>query len=113
MYVEARLKIGQSLVLPDADEKALYVIEGELTLLDTTLDEHSMAIFTDESGITVTAQRDTTLVIIGGRSVGKRYMEWNFVASDKSLIEQAKADWQAGRFAKIPGDEQEFIPLPK
>lgn len=113
LYIEARLKTGQSLVLPNADEKALYVIEGELALLDTTLDEHNMGVFTDEPDITVTAQRDTTLVIIGGKSVGKRYMEWNFVASDKSLIEQAKADWQAGRFAKVPGDEQEFTPLPE
>lgn len=112
LYIEARLKAGQSLVLPDADEKALYVVKGELVLRDTTLDEHSMAIFEDEPGITVTAQRDTMLALIGGASVGKRYMEWNFVASDKSLIEQAKSDWQAGRFPKVPGDEQAFIPLP-
>ena len=71
-----------------------------------------MAIFEDESGIMVTARRDTILAVIGGAPVGKRYMEWNFVSSDKSLIEQAKADWQAGRFPRVPGDEQEFIPLP-
>lgn len=113
LYIEARLKAGQTLVLPDADEKALYVLKGELALRDTILDEHSMAIFEDEPGITVTAQRDTMLVMVGGATVGKRYMEWNFVASDKSLIEQAKTDWQAGRFPKVPGDEQEFIPLPE
>ncbi len=113
LYLEARLKAGQSLVLPDADEKALYVVTGEVTLLDTTIEEHSMAVLGDESGITVTAQRDTILVVVGGKPVGKRYMEWNFVASDKSLIEQAKADWQAGHFPKVPGDELEFIPLPE
>ena len=113
LYIEARLKAGQSLVLPDADEKALYVVTGEVTLLDTTIEEHSMAVLGDESGITVTAQRDTILVVVGGKPLGKRYMEWNFVASDKSLIEQAKADWKAGRFPKVPGDELEFIPLPE
>lgn len=113
LYIEARLQAGQTLVLPDAIEKALYVIKGELTLSDTTLDEHSMAIFKDEPGIAVTAQRDTMLVVVGGTPVGKRYMEWNFVASNKELIEQAKADWQAGLFPKVPGDEQEFIPLPR
>lgn len=113
LYIEARLKTGQSLVLPDADEKALYVVTGEVKLLDTTLEEHSMAVLGDESGITVTAQRDTILVVVGGKPLGKRYMEWNFVASDKSLIEQAKADWKAGRFPKVPGDELEFIPLPE
>lgn len=113
LYIEARLKTGQSLVLPDADEKALYVVTGEVKLLDTTLEEHSMAVLGDESSITVTAQRDTILVVVGGKPLGKRYMEWNFVASDKSLIEQAKADWKAGRFPKVPGDELKFIPLPE
>ncbi|MBU2887288.1 pirin family protein [Gilvimarinus agarilyticus] len=113
LYIEARLKTGQSLELPAADEKALYVVEGELTLKDTTLEEHSMAIFDAEAGITVTANRDTTLVVVGGASVGKRYMEWNFVASNKALIEQAKLDWQAGSFPKVPGDEEQFIPLPE
>jgi redox-sensitive bicupin YhaK (pirin superfamily) len=113
LYIEARLKAGQTLVLPEAEEKALYIVKGALALRETKLDEHSMAIFGDESGITVTAQRDTVLAVVGGAPVGKRYMEWNFVASDKSLIEQAKADWKAGRFAKVPGDEQAFIPLPE
>ena len=113
LYVEARLKAGQSLTLPDTDEKALYVVKGELALRDTTLEEHSMAIFKKESGIQVTANRETMLAVVGGAPVGKRYMEWNFVASDKALIEQARADWKAGRFAKVPGDEQAFIPLPE
>jgi hypothetical protein len=50
--------------------------------------------------------------MIGGASVGKRYMWWNFVSSRKERIELAKADWQAKRFPVVPGDEQEFIPLP-
>jgi Pirin C-terminal cupin domain len=36
----------------------------------------------------------------------------NFVSSSKERIEQAKADWQQGRFATVPG-ETEFIPLPE
>jgi hypothetical protein len=47
----------------------------------------------------------------GWRGDGRaRFIFWNFVASSRERIEQAKADWQAGRFGKIPGDEQEFIP---
>lgn len=113
LYIEARLKAGQNLVLPNTEEKALYVIKGGLTVDDTHLEEHNMAVFSDEANITVTAKYDTMLALVGGAPVGKRYMEWNFVASDKSLIEKAQADWQAGRFAKVPGDEQEFIPLPE
>lgn len=113
LYIEARLQAGQGLILPDTDEKALYVIEGELALKDTTLDTHSMAIFDNQSGIRVTANQDTMLAVIGGASVGNRYMEWNFVASDKALIEKAKQDWEDGNFPTVPSDDQEFIPLPE
>ena len=44
---------------------------------------------------------------------GPRYLFWNFVSSSRERIEQAKADWKAGRFAKVPGDETEFISLPE
>jgi Pirin C-terminal cupin domain len=42
-----------------------------------------------------------------------RYLFWNFVSSSRERIEKAKADWRAGRFAQVPGDDNEFIPLPE
>ena len=54
------------------------------------------------------------LLLLGGEAMdGPRYLFWNFVSSSRERIEQAKADWKAGRFALVPGDEQEFIPLPE
>ena len=54
------------------------------------------------------------LLLLGGATMdGPRFIFWNFVASSQERIEQAKADWKAGRFGKVPGDEQEFIPLPE
>jgi redox-sensitive bicupin YhaK (pirin superfamily) len=54
------------------------------------------------------------LLLLGGATMdGPRHIFWNFVSSSRERIEQAKADWQAGRFAKVPGDETEFIPLPE
>ena len=44
---------------------------------------------------------------------GPRFLFWNFVSSSRERIEQAKADWKAGRFGKVSGDEHEFIPLPE
>ena len=43
---------------------------------------------------------------------GPRYIFWNFVSSSKERLEEAKADWKAGRFARVP-QETEFIPLPE
>ena len=48
-----------------------------------------------------------------GEPVGERFIEWNFVASSKDRIEQAKADWRAGRMKLPDADDQEFIPLPE
>jgi redox-sensitive bicupin YhaK (pirin superfamily) len=50
--------------------------------------------------------------VIGGEALGPRLVDWNFVSSRKARIEQAREDWRAGRFPKVPGDEEEFIPLP-
>ncbi|GAA4097440.1 pirin family protein [Zhongshania borealis] len=113
IYIEARLKAGQSLMLPDADERALYVIEGSLNARGTLLSQYTMAVFTAETGIKVTAEEDCLLSLIGGKPLGKRYMEWNFISSRKTRVEQAKVDWENGNFPLVCGDEDEFIPLPK
>jgi len=52
------------------------------------------------------------IAIIGGESLGPRHVEWNFVSSRPERIEQAKRDWVEGRFPTVPGDAEEFIPLP-
>ena len=63
---------------------------------------------------TVKAATDTHFVILGGAPMdGPRHIWWNFVSSRQDRIEQAKADWRAGHFGKVPGDEIEFIPLPE
>ncbi len=111
LYVEAVLEEGAALTLPEAAERALYIISGELTAKDTTLAPQEMVVFDNTATISVTATKPTTLVIIGGDSVGKRHMFWNFVSSSKERIQQAQDDWQAQRMGQVPGEE-DFIPLP-
>tara|TARA_R110000787_G_scaffold20281_11_gene60378 strand:- start:98 stop:1018 length:921 start_codon:yes stop_codon:yes gene_type:complete len=113
LYVEALLEAGQTLQLPDgAEERAVYVAEGELSAQGSTIAQHAMAVFADERGVSITASKASRIAIIGGEKIGKRFMEWNFVSSSRERIEQAKRDWREGRFPKVPGDEDEFIPLP-
>jgi len=112
VYVEARLQAGQQLTLPDAAERAVYVVAGAINIGDKKIDQQQMALLDATNGISITAQADCIIAVIGGDSVGKRYMEWNFVSSDAAKIEQAKRDWQAGNFPKVPGDEIDYIPLP-
>ncbi|MEH8018957.1 pirin family protein [Rheinheimera muenzenbergensis] len=112
LYVEAELKAGQRLTLPNCAERAIYVAKGELQLKDTTVPEHAMVILHARDGVVITANADSRIALIGGETMSKRYIEWNFISSRKERIEQAKQDWQAGRFAKVVGDEDEFIPYP-
>jgi redox-sensitive bicupin YhaK (pirin superfamily) len=112
LYVEAHLQPGQSLVLPHAQERAVYIASGGLQAQATELPAHSMTIFSSQAVVAVTATVESRIAIIGGAPVGERFIAWNFVSSRKQRIEQAKRDWAEGRFTKVPGDEVEFIPLP-
>lgn len=112
LYIEAELTAGQSLTLPNCAERAIYVAKGELQLKDTTVPEHAMVILHATEGVVITARADSRIALIGGETMNKRFIEWNFISSRKERIEQAKQDWQAGRFAKVVGDEDEFIPYP-
>jgi redox-sensitive bicupin YhaK (pirin superfamily) len=112
LYIEVNLKAGVSVTLPDhVEERAAYLVSGALTLAKEELPLHSMVIFDRTEGIELTAREDARLVIIGGTPLGKRTVWWNLVASRTELIEQAKLDWQARRFPRVPG-ETEYIPLP-
>jgi redox-sensitive bicupin YhaK (pirin superfamily) len=112
LYVEANLDAGQTLVVPDAKERGIYVAQGALKARDTEIPEHAMAILADRHGVTVTATERSRIAVIGGEPLGPRFIEWNFVSSRKERIEQAKQAWRERRFPNVPGDESEYIPLP-
>lgn len=113
VYVEAQLKAGQEIVPPAAEERAVYVASGALAGGETSVPEHTLAVLGKRGESALKATEDSRIVIIGGEKLGTRYLEWNFVSSRRERIEKAKEDWKAGRFPKIPGDDQEFIPLPE
>ena len=112
LYVEATLGAGQSLTIPVSEESAIYIASGLAEIGRTALKQYSMTVLTQKAPQVITAKEETRIAIIGGESLPKRYMEWNFVSSRQARIEQAKSDWQAGRFPNVSGDEEEYIPLP-
>lgn len=114
-YVTAILQSGATLEVPEHyAERALHVIDGQVAANGTAVPAGTMAVFENGAKIILEARSPTQLVILGGEPLPEqRYIWWNFVSSSKDRIEEAKADWKAGRFAKIPGDATEFIPLPE
>jgi redox-sensitive bicupin YhaK (pirin superfamily) len=113
LYVEVRLDADATAPLdPDAEERAIYVVEGEVEIAGEHFEAPRLLIFRPGDRITVRATRPARLMFLGGAAMdGPRHIWWNFVSSRKERIEQAKEDWLAGRFAPVPG-ETEFIPLP-
>jgi redox-sensitive bicupin YhaK (pirin superfamily) len=111
-YADVRLAPGSEIAVPESTDRAAYVIDGAITVDDVTVEARHMAIFTRGATV-VRAERAARLVLLGGEPLdGPRYMWWNFVSSSKDRIMAAAEDWRAGRFAKIPGDEIEFVPAP-
>lgn len=110
LYFEARMEDGASFDLPPAEELGVYVVEGEALVDGETAPLFGMTVL-NPSAKTITAKGKTRLAVIGGTNLGRRYLDWNFVSSRKKRVEQAKEDWKAGRFPKVVGDTEEFIPL--
>ena len=95
-------------------ERGIYVVEGSIECAGDSYDEGSLVVFHHDREVAVRAERDAHLLLIGGAPLdGERHIWWNFVSSDEARIEQAKRDWKDQRFAKIPGDDQDYIPLPE
>lgn len=113
LYIEAHLQQGQTLTLPHAEERALYVAQGSIGARDVDIPQFTMAVLGPEHGVEILAKEEARIALIGGEPFSPRHMEWNFVSSRAERIEQAKSDWKAGRFPVVPGDEKEFIPLPE
>lgn len=118
-YAEAHLKAGQSLQLVrDGREAAAYVVEGAAQINGELIAPATMAIAPESVNLEITAREKTRVLLLGGKPLGKRFIEWNFVSSSQARIEEAKRAWANGpqktdsRFKPIPEDDQEFIPLP-
>ena len=98
----------------DAEERAIYVLDGKVSISGDRFAENRLLVFRPGDEIVVSSELGAHFMLFGGASLGsKRYIWWNFVSSSKERIEQAKEEWKTGRFDIVPGDEEEYIPLPE
>lgn len=111
LYAELRLEAGARFALPAAEQRAVYVVDGAVAVDGEIVLAHTMAVLTARA-----TQLDgigaAHLMVLGGAAMAPRHLWWNFVHTDPARIDRAKADWQAGRFPAVPGDD-EHIPLPE
>jgi redox-sensitive bicupin YhaK (pirin superfamily) len=115
-YADATLAPDARLPLPDLhEERGAYIVEGSVQVAGTHFAAGRMLLFRSGDRLALTAGPEgARLLLLGGAVMdGPRHIFWNFVSSSRDRIEQAKADWKAGHFGKVAGDEEEFIPLPE
>ena len=113
-YADVQLAPGAAVPLPDAhEERAAYVLDGEVEVAGDRFGPGRMLVFRAGDRLALRGgPAGARMLLLGGAVMdGPRHLFWNFVSSRPERIEQAKADWRAGRFAAVPGDKG-FIPLP-
>jgi redox-sensitive bicupin YhaK (pirin superfamily) len=112
-YLHWQLGPGARVQLPgDYTERAAYVASGSVTVGGQRYTAGQMLVFTSGADATLMSEEPSIVMGLGGEPLGERFIEWNFVSSSKERIEQAKADWRAGRMKLPDFDNGEFIPLP-
>jgi len=112
-YVHWALEAGATAQLPaEYPERAAYVAQGIVEVDGRQFHAGQMLVFAPGEPVRITAVTASIVMLLGGEPVGERFIEWNFVSSSKDRIEQAKADWRAGRMKLPDADDKEFIPLP-
>ena len=113
-YLHLEMDPGARFQTPtDHSESAVFVVSGLVEIDDgRPLGAGQMAVLEKGVASVVCALEPSTVMILGGEPVGERFIDWNFVSSSKDRLEQAKADWRAGRMKLPDMDDQEFIPLP-
>ena len=115
LYVDLRLEPGKRFPFAAGhEERALYILSGELEIAGDRLAPDQLLVFRAGDEITLQAgSLGCHVMLFGGAALNsKRYIWWNFVSSSKERIEKAKEEWRTGRFDIVPGDEEEFVPLP-
>lgn len=115
IYADITLNAGGRMPIDAThEERAVYTVDGEITISGDKFGPGQLLVFKPGDTITVAADAPARFLLLGGEPMdGPRYIWWNFVSSSKERIDQAKEDWKQMRFDTVPGDAEDFIPLPE
>ena len=114
IYADIELDAGGALPIEaDADERAVMLVGGDASLDGGALDPFTLYVLRPGHEGRLSSAGGGRVMLMGGAAFATpRHVFWNFVSSSRDRINQAKEDWKAMRFPLIPGDDEEFIPLP-
>ena len=115
IYADILMNAGATIPIDaEADERAVLVALGDASLDGEALDRHSLYILKPGQAMTLRAETDARVMLLGGEAfTTPRHVWWNFVSSSRDRINEAKAEWKEQKFPLVPGDSEEFIPIPE
>ena len=115
IYADIELNAGASIPIDaEADERAVMLVGGNAELDGQSLDEFALYVLRPGHAATLSSASGGRAMLMGGGAFATpRHVFWNFVSSSRERINQAKHDWVERKFPLIPGDSEEFIPLPE
>ena len=115
VYADIALTAGSSIPIDaDADERAVMLVGGAAELDGVLLEPYALYVLAPGHAAMLSSSSEARAMLMGGAAfTTPRHVYWNFVSSSRERINQAKEDWKAMRFPLIPGDDEEFIPLPE
>jgi redox-sensitive bicupin YhaK (pirin superfamily) len=115
--IYADIELGADSAIPidaEAEERAVMLVGGEAALDGAPLDLFALYVLRPGHAARLSSASGGKLMLMGGQAfTSRRYVFWNFVSSSRDRINHAKEEWKAQRFPLIPGDDQEYIPLPE
>ncbi len=114
LFVDLALDAGATVPLDTAtEERAVYLVSGTVEIAGDRFEGPRLLLLHPGDGLSMRAETAARAVLLGGAALdGPRHVWWNFVSSSRERIEAAKADWRAGRFPIVPGDDG-YVPLPE
>ncbi|AQA00498.1 hypothetical protein BWQ93_20055 [Sphingopyxis sp. QXT-31] len=115
IYADILMNAGATIPIEaEADERAILVAIGDASLDGERLDRHSLYILKPGNAMTLRADSDARVMLLGGEAFSTpRHVWWNFVSSSRDRINEAKHEWKEQKFPLVPGDSEEFIPIPE
>jgi redox-sensitive bicupin YhaK (pirin superfamily) len=115
IYADILMNAGATIPIDaEADERAVLVAIGDASLDGERLERHSLYILKPGEAMTLRADSDARVMLLGGEAfTTPRHVWWNFVSSSRERINEAKHDWKERNFPLVPGDSEEFIPIPE
>lgn len=114
IYADIALAPGASVPIDAAaDERAIYLVEGEATLEGVALEPQRLYVLRPGIAATLRSTSGARAMLAGGDAFATpRHVWWHFVSSSRERIQEAKRAWMAREFPVVPGDEIEWIPIP-